>query len=157
MIKSLLTIIFLLSTQLAIGTEVYRMVDENGRVVYSQIPPYKDAEKLKLKSSGADTNSTTSNSDLSLQERQQRYSDYLESERLERKQKRDEEKQKKAELVANCHSVRAELSDMNQGGVLYYDLDENGERVYIDESRVEAKKQRLKKYLNRNCKNFAEN
>jgi len=49
------------------------------------------------------------------------------------------------------------LGDMNQGGVLYYDLDENGERVYIDESRVEAKKQRLKKYLNRNCKNFAEN
>ncbi len=29
---------------------------------------------------------------------------------------------------------------MNQGGILYYDLDENGERVYIDERRMEAKK-----------------
>lgn len=150
------TILFIiLSYSLPVAaTNVYRIVDENGRVHYSQIPPHKDAEKVKLKGAG-DSNGQSGNIDqATLQERQKRYSEYLESERLERKQKRDQQKQEKAKRTANCHSIRAELEDMNQGGVLYYDLDENGERVYIDRSRVEAKKKRLRKYLDDNCRSI---
>lgn len=29
----------------ATAADIYRIVDENGRVHYSQIPPYKDAKK----------------------------------------------------------------------------------------------------------------
>ena len=135
----------------ASATDVYRTIDENGRVKFSQFPPYKDAEKLKLKNSNKDASRNSQDSKASLQERQRKYSDYLQSERLERKQKRDQAKQEKAELASKCHTVRADLNDMNQGGISYYDLDENGERVYIDESRVEAKKNRLRKYLEKNC------
>ncbi len=135
----------------AIATDVYRTVDENGRVKFSQFPPYKDAEKLKLKNSQKGVSGNNQGSNASLQERQSKYSDYLQSERLERKQKREQIKQEKAELASKCHTVRADLNDMNQGGISYYDLDENGERVYIDESRVEAKKNRLRKYLEKNC------
>lgn len=131
--------------------DIYKTIDENGRVQFSQFPPYKDAEKVKIKSSKKNLQSTNKNSNASLQERQSRYSDYLQSERLERKEKRDLVKQKKAESISKCNSVSAELDDMNQGGILYYDLDENGKRVYIDESRVEAKKNQLKLYLDKNC------
>ncbi len=152
MITRLFLVVYLLTVTCTYADDVYKTIDENGRVQFSQFPPYKDAEKLKLKNSG--NNSVSSNnksSNASLQERQRKYSDYLQSERLERQEKRTQAKQEKAELASRCNSVRAELSDMNQGGILYYDLDENGQRVYIDESRVEAKKNRLQKYLDREC------
>jgi len=134
--------------------DVYRIVDKNGRVQYSQIPPYKGAEKVKIKGAISSDAQTNPVDQATLQERQKRYSDYLESERLERKNKREQVKKERAELAANCHSVRADLEDMSQGSIQYYDLDENGERVYIDESRVEAKKVNLKKYLDKNCKSI---
>lgn len=136
------------------SADVYRIVDENGRIQYSQIPPYEGAEKIKIKGVVGSGAQATPVDQATLQERQKRYSDYLESERLERKNKREQVKKEKAKLAANCHSVRAELEDMNQGGIQYYDLDENGERVYIDESRVKAKKTRLKTYLDKNCKSI---
>ena len=144
---------------MASATDVYRVVDENGRVYYSQIPPYKGAEKIKLKGSKntanqAGTNAQENSSASSLQERQQKYSEYLEAERIERKEKREKLKKEKAERASNCHSVRAELDDMNQGGILYYDLDEDGNRVYIEESRVEAKKSNLRDYLKKHCKSI---
>lgn len=134
------------------ATDVYRTVDENGRVHFSQFPPYKDAEKVQLKGSQHLNTPTQSNDQVNRQEQQKKYSNYLESERLERKERREKAKQEKAELKSKCHAIRADLEDIQQGGVQYYDLDENGNRVYVDENRVEAKKRRLKDYLSKNCK-----
>lgn len=139
------------------ATDIYRFVDEDGRVQYSQFPPYKDAEKIHIKADHKNSHASNNSSQSSLRERQEKYSNYLKSERLERKQKRQQIKQEKAELAANCYSVRADLEDMQQGGVIYYDLDENGDRVYIDESRIEEKKQRLSRYLDKNCKTIVNN
>ena len=150
MVIRLALIIYLMHTVSLQAADVYKVIDENGRVKFTQFPPYKDAEKLKLKNSGTDSVNNNSSS-KSLQERQERYSNYLQSERLERKEKRAQAKQEKAELASKCNSVRADLNDMNQGGILYYDLDDNGNRVYIDESRVEAKRNRLRTYLDKKC------
>ena len=134
------------------AADVYKIIDENGRVKFTQFPPYKDAEKLKLDNSDKNqVRNDNNNSSKSSRERQDKYSDYLQSERLERKDKRIQAKKEKAERVSKCHVIRAELEDMNQGGTLYYDLDEDGERVYIDESRVEEKKKRLSDYLDKRC------
>lgn len=152
MIARLFLAVCLMSASYIYAGDVYKTIDENGRIQFSQFPPYKGAEKVKLKNSGNNSSGSQSKgSRASLQERQSKYSDFLQSERLERQEKRTQAKQAKAELVSKCNSVSAELSDMNQGGILYYDLDENGQRVYIDESRVEAKKNRLQKYLDREC------
>ena len=151
---SCLFLLLLLVTQQGLTTDVYRIVDENGRVNYSQIPPYKGAEKVKLKNNRGNTQAFNSNDNVSLQERQKKFSDFLESERLERKQKRDEAKQQREDLAANCFSVNADLSDMNQGGVQYYDLDDSGQRVYIDQAVIDARKSQLQKYLDENCRSI---
>lgn len=133
--------------------EIYKWVDEKGKVHYSQTPPSKSAEKLDI-----DENATTTpaavgqqNQQPSNAENQKKYSDYLEQERLERKEKREQKKQEKAEARSKCHSVRAQLDDMNQGGILYYELDENGERKFVGDKRVEVRKDKLRKYLRKNC------
>lgn len=48
-----LILFFLVSWSLNLhATDVYRIVDENGRVQFSQFPPYKGAEKIQLQKHG---------------------------------------------------------------------------------------------------------
>ena len=80
------------------------------------------------------------------------YSDYLESERLERKEQREEKKQRRAKLQKYCNGLRAELSDYQQGGVMYYELDENGERVFWSDERTQQEIARLQERIEVECR-----
>lgn len=137
----------------AIHAEIYKWVDENGKVHYTQTPPGKSAEKMDIKEQETTTSTVPGQQDHapSSLENQKKYSDYLEQERLERKEKREQKKQEKAEARSKCHNARAQLGDMEQGGILYYELDENGERKFVADQRVEARKNKLRDYLRKNC------
>ena len=147
-----LLICICITTSVCYG-EIYKWVDENGKVHFSQTPPNNEAEKIDVNNRSETLPAINNNVDQtrSSVENQKRYSDYLEQERLERKEKREAKKQKKAELRTKCRNVRAELEDMNQGGIIYYELGEDGERKFIEDKRVEAKKEELRNYLKRNC------
>ena len=134
-------------------SEIYKWVDERGKVHYSQTPPSKSAEKMDIDESATTDSSLVGQQKLqpSNAESQKKYSDYLEQERLERKEKREQKKLEKAEARSKCHSVRAQLDDMDQGGILYYELDENGERKFVGDKRIETRKDKLRKYLRKNC------
>lgn len=135
--------------------EIYKWVDKKGKVHYSQTPPSDKAEKIEIdnnnNSSALPEANGSDSRPASSVDSQKRYSDYLEQERLERKENREAKKQEKAKLRSRCNNTRAELQDMNQGGILYYELDEAGERKFIEEERIEAKKKQLRDYLKRNC------
>ena len=136
--------------------EIYKWVDENGKVHYGQTPPAKQAEKVKLKSTPNTSSVSTpsTNTNQSSAESQRRYSDYLEQERLERQEKREQEKQEKAEIRAKCRSAQMELNDLQEGGFILYELDENGERVYLSDEQYEQEKQKYQTYLDKNCRGF---
>lgn len=132
--------------------EIYKWVDKKGKVHYSQTPPDKSAEKMDIEhDTEINTDSYQNDQSPSSIESQKRYSDYLEQERLERKEKRDQKKKEKEEARAKCNSIRAQLADMEQGGILYYELDKDGERKFVSDQRVEARKKRLRDHLKRNC------
>ncbi len=151
MMRTVLLVFFLTGLNIVTATNIYRVVDEHGRVSYSQIPPYEGAEKIKLRRNYALPGETGRDTESSRYEKQKRYSDYLQSERLERKNMRQQQQQEKDRVKSNCYIARAELSDLAQGGVTYYELDENGKRVYIEKNVVDAKKKRLQKYIDQNC------
>ena len=76
--------------------EIYKWVDKNGKVHYSQTPPDKSAEKMDIENEPEiSTDSYQNEQSPSSIESQKRYSDYLEQERLERKEKRDQKKKEK--------------------------------------------------------------
>ena len=132
--------------------EIYKWVDENGKVHYTQTPPDKSAEKMNIDHDAEiSAESFQDNQSPSSIESQRRYSDYLEQERLDRKEKREQKKKEKEEARSKCNNIRAQLSDMEQGGILYYELDKDGKRKFVAEERVEARKKNLRDYLNRNC------
>lgn len=148
MLKAFIVIVCLIlpSTVLA---EIYKTYDENGRVVFTQIPPSKDAEEYKA-SKGNPVEAIPDGNTSRLKE-QKKYLEYLAEERLERKEKIDQKKTEKAELQAKCNSARAQLEDLNGAGPRYYELDEDGNRAIVDYEKIEATNNNLKNYIRTHC------
>ena len=134
---------------ITLTAEIYKTYDENGRVVFTQIPPSKDAKEYKA-AKGNPVESTPATNTTRLEE-QKKYLDYLTQERLERKESIEQKKIEKAEQQARCHTARAQIEDLNQAGSRYYELDEQGNRVVPDYERIESKTNQLKDYVNRHC------
>lgn len=68
----------------------------------------------------------------------------------ERKNKLEKEKQAKLD-VANCKSAKANYQSYAQGGRIYK-MDENGERVYMDDAGLESGKTQAQAEISKYCK-----
>ena len=148
MCKVFVVIVCLLLPPMALA-EIYKTYDENGRVVFTQIPPSKDAEEYQtLKDNPVEATPAGNTSRL---KEQNKYLEYLEEERLERKEKFDQKKTEKAELQAKCNSVKAQLEDLSGAGSRYYELDEDGNRVVVGYEKIEQQKNYFQQYINQNC------
>ena len=144
---------FLLVVSSASLSEIYKYTDERGRVVYSQIPPEKDAKEYSLSEGNSNNSGVTDQSSQSNFKQKKKYLDYLTEERLERKEKQEKKKQQKAELRNKCQNMRAELQYLEQGGGRYYELDEDGNRIDIGYEKVEEAMNDIRNYLKSNCSN----
>ncbi len=148
MLKVFIVIVYQLLPS-AVLAEIYKTYDENGRVVFTQIPPSNNAEEYKA-SKGNPVGATPADNSSRLKE-QKKYLEYLAEERLERKKVKEKKKNEEAELQVQCYSAKAQLQDLNQAGSRYYELDENGDRVVIGYEKIEKEINDLKNFINRNC------
>ncbi len=129
--------------------EIYKTIDENGRTVYSQIPPSKDAQKYQVSKENNVSNNNQSTTSTLVGEK--KYLDYLTDERLERKEQKDKIKREKKEQQDKCNLAKADLEELNRAGSRYYELDDQGNRVVIGYERIEAEINDLKNYIKGNC------
>lgn len=134
--------------------EIYKWVDENGQTHYSQSPPDKNAREITLPPSSAQPGEKEKIQQR-LQE-QEKFLRALDEERQYQKKLADEEEKRQQQIKAHekyCREMRLELQDMERGGVVWYELDKNGERVFLSEEEVETKKQDLRQRIKKDCSN----
>ena len=60
-------------------------------------------------------------------------------------QKRDDEKY--------CKELRNELRDIETGGIAWYELDDNGERKYFSDKKIEQRKLEMREKFKNECAN----
>ena len=135
----------------AAQAEIFKWVDASGKVHYSDRKMNTQAQKLNIK-----TGSTTiGQSSIDVEQRlihQKKYINYLQSERLERQEKRQEEKTTQDKKKKLCATLQDQLKSYNQGNYRWYELDEvTGERNYISDAQLEAKKAELQTEIRSNC------
>ncbi len=83
---------------------------------------------------------------------QQKYVNFLESERVERQEKRIEAKQEEDKKRKLCTAMQDKLKSYSQGNYRWYELDEkSGERIYQTDDQISAKKQALETEIESNC------
>ena len=129
--------------------EVYKWVDADGKVHYGDRPNSDSAREIKVKpapSPSAGSNDTTRN--------QKAIDSWLKARDVERQQNKKKEaelKREKAIQKRKCAELKNELSDLEHGGVVWYDIDEKGKRNYYSDKEIASEIENRKKILKRNC------
>lgn len=145
LIRALLTLLFL--SPAASLAEVYRWVDEEGRTHFGDRPPAQaTSQEIKVESSPARV-------DNAARDRQQKMNVFLEQKQQERDRQRaadakaEKHAAKRAEL---CAKLRARLKHLDSVST-FYNLNEQGERVFVSESENTRIRERFRKKVEETC------
>lgn len=148
--KLLLALVSLSLMVAPVSAQMYRWVDEQGKVHYTDQPPpekAKSGKKLDIPnqpaSPAADATKTSKDKELEFRKRQ---TDAATAD--EKQKKADEEKQAAA---ANCDSARKNLRSLEEGGRVFT-YNEKGERAYMSDAEREKSMATAKKAIADWCK-----
>jgi len=118
---------------------LYKWIDVNGRVVYSDQPPIGNirAEVVggAAPSANPDAVKELANKDAEFKKRQ---TDRVDDSRKSEKGRGDTQK-----LAALCSQVRSQSAGLRNNYIAMFRLDEKGERVLMDEAQRKAEAERL--------------
>jgi len=144
----------------AAHAEIFKWVDANGKVHFSDRKISSQAQKVNVKTGAKTLGQNNAGSNIgqdnqSAEQRllqQQKYVNFLTSERLERQEKRQEAQQEKDKKRKLCAAMQDQLKGYTHGNYRWYELNEDsGERQFLADDQIEAKKQELQAEIKSNC------
>ena len=151
-LKTALTASLLAFATLALpsqATTVYKSIGNYGEVKYSQTPPPVGTkyEVIEIRSNGGGTvdrgeydGKVDANQEAPPSAEEQRIA------QLEAQMKEQEERQ----LAERCQNLRNQMTNLNAGGRVY-EMDENGERKYLDSREMQLKKEQIQEAMSQYC------
>jgi len=126
---------------------LYKWVDANGRVVYSDHPPINVKSEIvgaAAPPSNPDAVKELANKDAELKKRQ--------SDRQDDAKKSEKARAEAQKLASLCTQARAQAAGLRRADVSMYRLNEKGERVVMDEATRKSEADRLDQLVKeRNC------
>jgi hypothetical protein len=131
--------------------EIYKWVDDNGKLHYGDRPPadVKSAREVKIKTTPVPATPTPSSA--ARLDRQKRMLNAYANERADRKQAAKKEKEQKAQLARRCVEAKDQLALMKESGSLYT-LNDAGERVYRSDRERESSIKAYEDGITKNCR-----
>lgn len=123
--------------------QVYRWVDENGRVHFGQQPQGATAQVIEVRPQAVER-------DPAAREREQRAERYFQARRDEQAQASQARREQQAQLARECARLRAALASMPEGR-RYYQPGANGERHYYSDQELDAARAQLGSQLSGRC------
>jgi hypothetical protein len=120
----------------ALHAEIYKWVDENGQITYSDIPQAESSAPAGIQKTESD--SPPENATEGSDNYQKRVLDSLTQERRQREQEKAEQDKKQSERKRQCEQAQKRLNEAENARYLYTE-DEQGEKViFSDEQRQVA-------------------
>ena len=133
---SILGVLAVLVFSQGAAAAVYKWVDENGKVHYSDKPPADNATEMDVETGGDSSGPTLT--ETQRKAKQQRLLEAFEKERQDKQAAEAQAKKEKQEREAWCRRAREELAQMRSAGYLY-EYDDDGNKVILsDEGRAQA-------------------
>jgi hypothetical protein len=128
----------------AAWAEVYRWVDDNGRVHFTDRPPLGEGEVIDVPAAP----STTAPRPAQVPDRQRLLQMY-DKRRAEKRQARTEEASRQAKLQRDCRELAYTLRRYLSGGPLYEDRPEG--RHYFTAAEKDAEMAQIRALLDEHC------
>ena len=142
-----LTLLSLLMLPLVAHAGVYKWVDANGQTHFGDRPPSQSA------SSEVDVRAASAQADPSARARHEKMTRFLEEQqkaRDEREAAQQQARQKEQKHADTCKALRARLKYMDSIST-FYNLNAEGERVFVSEAENEAIRDRFRKKVSTTC------
>lgn len=130
------------------STTVYKSVGKNGEVRFSQMQPNdtKNFEVIQIRSDGRQASAGQM---AQIPDATAAPAPSAEAQRLAEMEKQLAE-QKATALARDCQAMRANLANLSTGGRTY-ETNAQGERVYLNDQEVSARRQQTMDAINKNC------
>jgi len=147
----LLLLIVLILLSFTATAEVYKWVDENGKVHYSDKPINQNSKQLKIQDniSPEQQRKAQQEAKARLERQQKRIGNIMASEKEEKKRAEKAQKQA-AKKDRYCAHIREQLA-MLKMQTRIYEVNKKGERVYMEDERREREKLKLERQLTQQC------
>lgn len=145
------TLLLLLLIPCTAPGEIYKWVDNKGQTHYGENPENRSSKKLTLPKQ-ENTPGKVSASEKKRLENVKKWVEARQQEREKEKQEKQELKKKRIAMKKKCAELKLELNDLEQGGVLWYRLDEQGNRQFYSDAEMNTRKQGMRETLKKNCK-----
>ncbi len=131
-----LSLFVMLCLHAPVHAEVYKWIDDQGRVHFSDKPPGENTAQYHLRApaSTSESSKEVTPGDAERRIKQRKLMESLEAERLEKEQAVARQKQQQVARERKCQYARAELR-ASKNANLIYDYDAQGNRVYLNEAR----------------------
>ncbi len=144
-----LAIILLMPT--SINAKIYKRVDENGKVHYSDKPFDDDSKPLEIKDNVTPEQQREAQirARKLIQRQQRSVNNQLESE-YEAKQKKQEEERKEKKLNVACKRAKSSLRTLNMQRPVFQ-RDENGEPVFLSDEKRKKEMLKLREAIAQHC------
>ena len=135
-----------------VAAQVYKWVDKDGKVQYSDTPPPASATKTEAKKIDTSPAAAATNAapEKSLQDRAKDY-DKRKAEEAEKAKKSDGDKQTADVNASNCSDARAALREMETGRPVTRTT-ESGTREFMDDDARQAEMTKARKSVADFCK-----
>ena len=129
---------------------VYKWVDENGKVHFTdRPPPGVEAQSVEIKQRATPAPSDSDSEDRA--ERRRRLTEAFEAERKEKAALRARAKAEARERKAKCASARDRLKFISESAGRLYEEGDDGTPTYVSEERQTEMKAKLDAYIAKNC------
>ena len=134
----------------SVQAEVYKWVDEKGRVHYGD-KPGAGSQAIEVKQHEApDKPAATGEDELSRDEKRQRISNMLEEDRLEKNKEREKKNKERERKKRECNRLKDHQRHTERASRLYK-LDKDGNRVFLPNDQREKSQQKLRKRIKKAC------
>ncbi len=127
------------------SAEIYKWVDEDGKVHYGD-KPVENASEVSVDTS----KKGHMNPGAARQDMQRRLVDAYDEDRQKKNEEQDKSRKQKKKLQAQCTRARDKLRRIMQASSLY-DLDKDGNRVTLSKEQRLSSTQSLREHIRKNC------
>ena len=136
MINWLMGLLLLCALSVDLSADIYRWVDENGRVQFGDRPPQdKSADEIIIKMTPASSTPSSLGESTPQQDRLEKQQQLLNKFRIEREesqQKAEEKKEKEAKRMRDCAYAKDNLKRYRSASGIYEPMPDGSKRKFSD-------------------------
>ena len=147
--KNILQVI-LMTIPFAVDASVYKWVDENGKVHYGD-RPQAEQPAVEVTIDEAPAARSYSDDGMSRAEKRERLLQSMQEDRIEKQEQRDKLKAEKQKNRQKCNRYRDRMRHYQRASAMY-NLDKDGNRVYISDAQRARATKNLQARINKYCK-----